>query len=200
MDWFLPPTCAGCRQDGSWWCDFCYQSVKPLTITYQVPALAGVKAAAYYGGPIRNGLRSLKYQHAKAVAPFLAAYLQIPLRQIGSQKLVLIPVPLHRRRLKSRGHNQARLLAHHLGKLTGLPVQDQLTRIRPTVSQTTLDKPHRAANVAGAFAWRGESLSGQTAVIIDDVTTTGATLSACATALKPAHPASVWGLTVAKKR
>lgn len=162
--------------------------------------MAGVLAATYYTGPIRSGLRALKYRHAKAVAPCLATYMERPLQSIKADQLLLVPVPLHRSRLKSRGHNQADLLAAHLGRATGLPVSRNLRRTRATVSQTTLNKQHRTANVTGAFEWSGGSLGGKAVVIIDDVTTTGATISACAAAFKPARPSAVWGLAVAKKR
>lgn len=200
LDWMLPPRCAGCHRDGAWWCEDCDQRVSPIDFLFAAEGVDGIRAGAYYTEPLRSGLRALKYRHAKTVAPPLAAYLERPLAQIGDERLILVPVPLHRTRLKTRGHNQAELLARAVSRRTGIPITTRLVRDRATVSQTTLDKPHRAANVTGAFAWHGEPLTGRTAVIIDDVTTTGATLSACAAALKTANPAAIWGLTVAKKR
>jgi predicted amidophosphoribosyltransferase len=81
-----------------------------------------------------------------------------------------------------------------------MPVLTGLVRVRRTASQTTLDKAQRAANVKDAFAWRSGPLTGLTVVLIDDVTTTGATFTACATAVRDARPDAVWGLAVAKKR
>jgi ComF family protein len=171
--------------------------MRPITITYQAPHLAGIRVGGFYEGPLRQGLRAIKYGHAKAAAPALAGYLESAVQQ--NQATIIIPVPLHRSRLRQRGHNQAALLATSLARHTGLPLNTRLVRTRATASQTTLDKPRRAANVRGAFRWRGGSLRNQTVVIVDDVTTTGATLSACAQALKSAHPHAVWGVAIAKK-
>jgi ComF family protein len=133
------------------------------------------------------------------LAPHLARHLE-PLLQGIPGSLLLIPVPLHPRRLRKRGHNQAELLASALTRASQQSISQELVRTRATVSQTTLDRAERLVNVHDAFAWKGGSLHGKTVVLIDDVTTTGATFSACAAALQPAGPAAVWGLAVAKKR
>ena len=109
-----------------------------------------------------------------------------------------MPVPLHRRRLRSRGYNQAALLARELGKLTGKPVNEKLVvRTKDTPPQVqTGGRPERARSVSGSFQCLGRA-DGLSVILADDVTTTGSTLSACAGALKDAGSASVWGLAVA---
>ncbi len=114
---------------------------------------------------------------------------------------VMVPVPLHRDRLKERGYNQSGLLARELGKLTGLPVvDDYLIRQRHTLPQArTLNVDERHSNVADAFSCDSQRLRGKQVLLIDDVSTSGATLNACAIALKASGAISVWGLTVARE-
>jgi ComF family protein len=114
---------------------------------------------------------------------------------------ILIPVPLYPRRKRVRGYNQSALLARELGRHVGLPVEEgALVRERNTPSQAErLSAKERKVNVAGAFGYRGQGLQGQRVLLIDDVATTGATLDACAQALRQAGAASVWALTFARE-
>ncbi len=113
----------------------------------------------------------------------------------------LVPVPLHPRRLRTRGRNQATALARSVARVTGLPVvPDAITRHRDTRSQNGLSAPQRAANMAGAFR-PGPSkrrIEGARVVLIDDVITTGATARACARALRRAGASSVRLLALAR--
>ncbi len=112
-----------------------------------------------------------------------------------------MPVPLHRKRLRERGYNQSSLLARKLGKLTNLPVvDDYLIRQRyasPQARTATVDERH--TNVADAFACRDQRLRDRQVLLIDDVATSGATLNACAAALKAAGAESVWALVLARE-
>jgi len=114
---------------------------------------------------------------------------------------VLVPVPLHPKRLRERGYNQSSLLAKELGKLTSLPVVDDcLIRQRHALPQTkTSTVAERWSNVANAFTCRDRRLRDKPVLLIDDVSTSGATLDACAAALKAAGASSVWGLVLAKE-
>jgi ComF family protein len=114
---------------------------------------------------------------------------------------VLVPVPLHHKRLRERGYNQSRLLALELSKLSGLPlVDDCLVRERYTTPQArTSSVDERRSNVADAFACRDRRLEDRAVLLIDDVATSGATLDACARALKKVGASSVWGLVLAKE-
>ena len=114
---------------------------------------------------------------------------------------VLVPVPLHSRRLRERGYNQSTLLARELGKLVVLPVIDNsLCRIKDSLPQArTTAIEERRDNVKGAFACRDEALKARNVILIDDVCTSGATLEACALALKAGGAIPVWGLTLARE-
>jgi ComF family protein len=112
-----------------------------------------------------------------------------------------VPVPLHQKRLRERGYNQSRLLAQELGKLTKLPlVADCLIRERHAPPQArTANVAERRSNVANAFSCRDDRLRNKRILLIDDVATSGATLDACARALKEAGAISVWGLVLARE-
>jgi competence protein ComFC len=114
---------------------------------------------------------------------------------------VLVPVPLHPKRLRERGYNQSNLLALELSKLVRMPVIDNtLHRLKdspPQARTTTVEARHR--NVKKAFVCEGDRLRGSNVILIDDVCTSGATLEACAEAVVAAGAGSVWGLTLARE-
>jgi len=111
---------------------------------------------------------------------------------------IIIPVPLHKKRQKWRGFNQAQILAEELTNNIKLPVSNQLIRIKHKQAQAKLGEADRKNNLQGCFAWRGEKLTGQNIIIIDDVTTTGSTLNECAKIVKEVGAGEIWGLVVAK--
>lgn len=150
---------------------------------------------------MRKAVHHLKYGHFKALAAPLG---QLLAQYVESQPIaadVLVPVPLHSRRLRERGYNQSALLAVELGRRNGLPVvSDSLVRLRHTKSQVkTADAEERQRNLAGAFGCRDTKLAGKRVLVVDDVCTTGATLNSCATALRAAGADSVWGLALARE-
>ena len=110
------------------------------------------------------------------------------------------PVPLHPRRERSRGFNQSELIAQHLSKLSGVPVDTiALRRTRNTPPQVSMETPgDRHSNIADAFECPSD-IEGRRYMLIDDVVTTGSTMSACADALKDAGAANVWGLAFARQ-
>jgi ComF family protein len=113
----------------------------------------------------------------------------------------VVAVPLHAQRERQRGFNQADLLAGRLkDRLALREPPGRLVRIRATAPQVGNDRLHRWRNVQDAFAWRGAPLAGRPLMLVDDVATTGATLEACATALKAAGAGPVVGVTVARVR
>ena len=114
---------------------------------------------------------------------------------------VVIAVPLHPKRLRERGYNQSHLLAKELAKLRKLPlIDDCLIRERHSPPQArTASVAERRTNVADAFSCRDRRLKGKPVLLIDDVSTSGATLDGCAQALKKAGATSVWGLVLARE-
>jgi ComF family protein len=114
---------------------------------------------------------------------------------------VLVPVPLHKNRLRERGFNQAAMLAHQLSKQVHLAVDEEtLVRQRATASQVDLDTEERKRNVHDAFRCTTNALADRRVLLIDDVCTTGATLEACAVALEDRGTRCVQALTLARAR
>jgi ComF family protein len=157
------------------------------------------------GGPLSVPVLSravwhLKYRNTREMATPLSAWLADgagPVIGAGSD-ILLTPVPLHARRLRERGYNQAELLANQISRASALPVDaSALVRIRPTLSQVrTQGRNERTANMVGAFH-ASDAVRGRHIVLIDDVCTTGATLEACSAALKEAGARRVTGLVLA---
>jgi ComF family protein len=150
---------------------------------------------------LREAIHSFKYKNVRALAEPLGNLLVDFWAKLPDPVDVLVPVPLHRRRVRERGYNQAQLLAQHLGAAVSVCVVcDVLRRVRYTTSQVGLGMPERRENVAGAFSCTGNRLQGKRVLLVDDVCTTGATLEACSMALKAGGARSVWALTVARAR
>jgi ComF family protein len=166
------------------------------------PAFDGARSAARYDGAVGEALRQLKYEKALWLAPDVAELLQNCLDAEYSDRAfdVLVPVPLHHIRRRERGYNQSAVLAGELGRRMGCPVQPgSLRRIRPTATQTNLTAQERLSNVVGAFQHgRTQRLVDRRVLLIDDVMTTGATVNACAKALKKGGAASVHVVTAAR--
>jgi ComF family protein len=165
------------------------------------PFAAGASLGPYEG-PLRVVLHELKYRGRRRASGRLAeALLEAEaVRALVVSSDVLVPVPLHPRRLRERGFNQSALLAAEVGRRMGRPVcADALVRRLDTVPQAGLTAAARRRNVAGAFAVRRRaSVAGRTVVLVDDVLTTGATAFACARRLGEAGAAEVRLLTVAR--
>jgi ComF family protein len=155
-----------------------------------------------YDGALRVVIHELKYRGRRRAATQLAERLarEPRVRDVLGGADVLVPVPLHPRRRRERGFNQAELLAAELGRRSSVPVSaGALVRRADTASQAGLTAARRRANVAGAFAVRHRSrVAGRVVVLVDDVYTTGATARACAAALRAAGAAEIRLLTVAR--
>jgi ComF family protein len=163
-----------------------------------------VWAPVAYSGPARDLVRALKFRGASALADTMAAQIvaNAPAGLLGG-RFVLVPVPLHPRRLRKRGYNQAALIAAALTDRTGLALADCLERSGSPVTQVGRDRRERRAGPAGSIQARAgpagcaPPVPGR-ALLVDDVTTTGATLAACARALRFAGVPEVAAVTFAR--
>ena len=147
-----------------------------------------------YEGALREIIQALKYNRRCSLAKPLAQRMAEAGPDVLAGADALVPVPLHFLKEYSRGFNQAAELANHLG----IDVLHALRRTRATVTQTDLPESKRHENVEGAFALRGHVPPGSVLVVVDDVSTTGATLDACARVLLEAGAREVRGLTAAR--
>ena len=190
----LPPFCRKCGKPES------SGGLCPACWGWQTE-IDGIRSPFRFEGVMRQAIHELKYRNLRAIcgslAELLAAYLEV--NPVPGE--VLVPVPLYSRRLRERGYNQSSLLARELARLTALPiVEDSLYRSKDGLPQAkTATAEDRRRNVADAFACQDRKLSGKHVLLVDDVCTSGATLEACAVALKAAGAVSVWGLTLARE-
>ena len=151
-------------------------------------------------GLVRDAIHRLKYGNFRGIAPYLGGLLASYLDSTPLPATVVAPVPMHRRRLRQRGYNQSLLLAREVSKRCGIPLaRDLLARTKDSVPQVSVaNREERARNTQGAFQCAGQ-VTGKAVLLIDDVVTTGSTLSTCAQVLKEKGAASVWGLTLARE-
>jgi ComF family protein len=214
LDLAFPPTCAGCGREGDPVCARCRPALDtrlalPPGVSIGLPAELppGVLQAEWcapFGGVVRAALHQLKYSGERRLARPLGEAIARRWAAVGAGGDLLVPVPVHRERIAQRGYDQAVLLADAAAIPLGLPTAAVLVRQRTTVAQYHLDRQDRAANVAGAFAIgspaAAAAVRGRWVVLIDDVMTTGATLSACAAVLADAGVLGVSSVTVARER
>jgi ComF family protein len=167
-----------------------------------------VKAAAYgsYESGLRELIHLLKYDGIRPAANVLGRMLSdaiVPLQPLfAAEPLLVVPVPLHRQKLRQRGFNQAELIARAALKLMPSPrfeLAPLLDRTRGTQSQIGLSRHERRENLRGAFAvTEPETILGREVLLVDDVFTTGTTASECALVLRRAGAAKVYVATVAR--
>ncbi len=196
----------------------------PIGLPVELPApLVQLEWAAPFTGIVRDALHALKYKGERRMAEPLGQAAAERWRRAGAGGDLIVPVPVHADRARLRGYDQAVLLARVIGTSLGLPVRPILERHRRTVAQFDLDRQHRGKNVSGAFRLSRPTRTtsrptakpttdthppdtsapeprGRWVILIDDVTTTGATLAACAEVLMDAGAIAVSGLTVARER
>jgi competence protein ComFC len=195
----VPPFCEKCgwHYDGNITSEFTCANCEGQTLHFR-RARAAVKLAAV----VQEAVHKYKYNNALWFEPFLGDLLVRQARPELSRERWdwIVPIPLHWRKRRERGFNQAETLAGVLSKASGIAVNKTfLVRVTPTPTQTRLTRVQRMENVRRAFAYEGkERLKGERLILVDDVLTTGATASACAKVLKDngAGEVDVW--TVAR--
>jgi ComF family protein len=160
------------------------------------------RAMAYYQGSLLESIHRFKYRGQTGIGEVLGGLLADFARDLWDMRsfTLLVPVPLHRRRLRSRGFNQAVILAREVANRFSIPLALMtLRRVVFTPPQVSLGREERLANVRGAFAVsRPERVAGQRVLLVDDVYTTGGTLAECARTLLAAGADSVALLTLAR--
>jgi ComF family protein len=202
LSFLLAPPCAVChdvldRPLAGAVCDRCWASVHVQPACFSMRTIRVARALGPYEGTLRDILHALKYDGRRSIAPRLAGLMAQHGRDALRGADVAVPVPLHRRRQRERGFNQADDLARGLG----CDVAHLLTRVRATCPQVDLPASKRRANVRDAFAVtrrNAGSARGLVVVLVDDVATTGATLEACASALIGCGVREVRALTAAR--
>jgi ComF family protein len=165
-----------------------------------MPYYKALRSWAVYKSEVREAIRRLKYRRNLALGQALAVPIINQLCSLAWPVEVVMPVPLGLARLAQRGYNQASLLARPVALSLQLPYQTQaIKRHRETKSQVEMSSfASRRENVAGAFTADHFKVNGKKILVIDDVTTSGATMNACAKALSEAGASEVYGFTLAR--
>jgi predicted amidophosphoribosyltransferase len=212
LDAALPASCVGCRAEGPPICDRCLPALDarlaapagvPIGLPGEIPEpLLQLDWCAPFHGVVRNALHAIKYQGEQRLAIPLGDAVARRWARIGVGAEIVTHVPIHVDRAKQRGYDQAELIARAAATALGMPQLRLLARQRATTAQFDLDRRRRATNVRGAFVMdrRAPPIVDRWVLLVDDVTTTGATLAACAEALYDAGALGVSAITVARER
>jgi len=217
LDLLFPKRCVACGKFGAYICKHCFAKIefieKPVCPICQRQAvggkvhpgcagryrLDGLVVVCRYSGPVKAAIQKVKYRWVRDIGKVLVDLLIKNLWRFDlPADLILVPVPLHAKRERWRGFNQAESLAKILSKKFGVDYSDSMYRYIDTKTQVGLKKDERKANVKGAFRLKdGSQVRGRNIVLVDDVYTSGATMAECAKVLKKAAAKTVWGMAVA---
>lgn len=217
LDLLFPPECGGCGAPGSRWCRDCQQKVKILTgdlcdvcglpqegsgicetCTADRPRYRCLRAWAAFEDPVRSALHKLKYRRDFSMGDAIAAAMLPFVEKLDWNADLVVPVPLGKHRLRERGYNQVAMIAKPLAMGLGVTYSPRaLKRRKETRSQVGLSREERKHNVHSAFQ-ADPGVRGKIILIIDDVSTTGSTLSSGADAFYESGARDVYALTVAR--
>ncbi|MBI4250639.1 ComF family protein [Candidatus Uhrbacteria bacterium] len=207
LDIFFPRFCLGCRTHGVWVCQACegtlprYRPQSSHAMQYS-KSLSFFRAAYSYDHWLTQSIvRTCKYEGVRGLADTMASALVREYQYIPSDgdEVVIIPVPLHERKQSERGFNQAELIALKVASILGKEVcATAVRRIRDTCTQVKLSREQRRSNVKGVFVCdEPHRITGKRVVLVDDISTTGSTLSEIAGVLWSAGVTDVIGLVFA---
>lgn len=218
LDFIFPPKCVVCNKGGKWICDKCWNEISLINtpLCYKCGKvsqdfdvcqdccknshISRFVICGYWQDPLKSLICSLKYRKLHVLTNKLGGLLAETYIKFGrTDNVVIVPVPLHRNRLWSRGFNQAKVLADVVSQKLGIPIASVLVRTKNTIPQFNLSRELRKDNIKDSFKTK-RNLSGikdKIIVLIDDVVTTGATTEECAKALKNGGAREVWALVLA---
>lgn len=217
LDFIFPKKCVLCGEFGEYFCKDCYSRIEyvdaPVCPVCQRQAIGGkthpgcarrysldgLVIGCRYRDAVKKAIAKVKYRWVYDIEKVLVDLLVSQIWKFDLPgDLVLVPVPLHKKRKNWRGFNQAEILAEDLSKKFGVEYSDTMIRIIETKTQVGLKKDERKKNVKGAFRLKdGAWVKGKNILLVDDVYTSGATMAECARVLKRAGAKCVWGIAIA---
>ena len=203
------PFCIGCRDYHFLppvrepWCDTCGETLsQPMEkcggcLSRVRPCLEKSRSLFWLGEGARALVHKVKYSRRSELLDLLLPAFREHFRVFFPEGTTILPVPLHYRRFRDRGFNQAEILCEWIAREAGLPLEvESLRKCRPTPPQSTLTRRQRTVNLRASFQWESASKAPETALLVDDVFTTGATLEACARVLKRAGASQIYAWTL----
>lgn len=199
FDIIFPIQCLNCNQEETWLCKKCLDAIKVSNKKY-----CNILITADYNNPIlKKAIHVFKYQFIKDLGKPLAKLIinRIKNQDLRIKNYILIPMPLHKKRLKWRGFNQAEILANHIAEYFNLTViNNALAKIKHTKPQMQIkNEKLRKQNIIKAFQCiKPDLIKNKKIILIDDVCTTSATLSECKNILLKSEAKQVLGLVLAK--
>jgi competence protein ComFC len=200
LDLVFPPVCLNCGRVDWRFCETCQKQLSEASILpheIELSPLSGVLTTGKHAGILENAVQALKYHEALHLAPLLAQRMLIALKNQTWRFDMIIPTPLSSLRMKERGYNQAKEISQSLAEQLNIEHQaEALQKIRHTQSQVGLGRAERLENVKEAFSADSSLILGKTLLLVDDVRTTGSTLSECAQAALQAGAKAVYAITV----
>lgn len=225
LDLLFPKFCINCKKEGEYLCQDCQALLDISEFNYclcehplRMPDPGKCKrcfskklnglfsAVPYQNALVQKMIKIFKYEPyakelAKPLSSLILAHFELIEKNFGTLEYSLIPVPLHKKRLKQRGFNQAEEIGKILSESLGIPLlKNILIRVKETLPQAELKAREREENIKGAFAIiHKNSIERKKILLVDDVYTTGATLEECAKILKFSGVKEVWGITVARE-
>ncbi len=193
LDLVFPPYCVHCGRVGSLLCPRCVASIAPSEPRH-LPEFEQIWVVGHFDGAVRDAVHALKYDGMRRVAEPLGDLLAGLIEDSGQVPDLVVGIPLSSQRLAERGYNQAGLIAHRVAERLGVPDElEAVTRVKNTASQVDLSAAERQENVKDAFRAEPGQVAGRRVLVIDDVLTTGSTMSACAEALRLAGASQIFG-------
>ena len=214
----FPPVCGGCGKAGFRWCPSCQGRVPRIIEPFcekcgipvrkiglcekcqtNPPTYRLMRSWAVFDSPVQNALHTLKYRRNIGLGDLIGCQMVDFVRSLKWDIDVVIPAPLGRQRLKERGYNQVGLVAQPLAYELGLEyVPQALWKARETRSQVGLTISQRRENVSQAYQANPSVVKRKSILLMDDVATTGSTISACTEALLSAGANAIYALTIAR--
>jgi competence protein ComFC len=220
----FPKRCLGCNEVGSFLCGECLKEVrfleKQLCPNCKKESFAGMFCRKECGNEfffdqlivcseyektsvLRKLITTFKYKFVEELCTLLGEMLRTQMTYFSQFQdfsgFLIVPVPLHKKRLKFRGFNQAKVLGEYLGKIMGIPLFDCLKRVKFEKTQAKLKRKERLSNLKNAFEMKAEeNVMGKSILLLDDVATTGTTLNECSRILKDFGAKYICCLTIAR--
>jgi competence protein ComFC len=219
-DIIFPKKCLNCQKEGAYLCEDCLSLIEINPFRYCLCEKMEKKekcescknrsldriysAASFKNKIIKEAIHKFKYGYIKDLAQPLALLILTHLQLSGAEldnSFIIVPVPLSDKKKRRRGFNQSEEMGRIISETTNLPLfSDILFKTKETRPQMELSRAERMENVKGCFEIKnGEKIKNKTALLLDDVYTTGSTMEECAKILKQYGAKEVWGLTVARE-